>query len=328
MSYPIHNIESITVDIVLATFNGEKYLEQQLNSLIMQTHQNWKLLISDDGSSDLTLTILHYFSSLDSRIAIVNTIRQGGVVANFTKALSFVTSDYVLFCDQDDVWSDNKINLMLKNIFEEESKLGKLTPILGFSDATLVNHDLSIICPSFYGAHNLNPLNNLDGRFLIWRSSVYGCTVIFNKALYEMAMPMPYSVPMHDQWFALVASFTGRVFYMPIQLTLYRQHVSNVIGARPKGAFKWLLAIFENFRNIKKDISFSIKQIRSLNSIRFREDNTLKNVLYFSRGLSSDSRMVMKLRFVLGCVMPFWREKKIYTTLFSVLFILKRVDEE
>lgn len=315
------------VDIVLATFNGEKYLAQQLNSVIAQTHKNWRLIVSDDGSSDSTFAILTEFSKKDPRIIIVNTQRQGGVVANFAKALSFVIADYVMFCDQDDVWLNDKLYLMLDKLMKVEANIGKQTPVLGFSDLSLVDRDLSKISPSLYNAGNLNPYNNLDYRFLLWRSTVFGCTVIFNAALYQKAMPIPSGVPMHDQWFALLASLRGKIFYVPKQTIMYRLHESNVVGGRPKTMYQKTLSINANLRNIRSATYKCSNQIKSIFGGKFINAKSIKSDLEENMYRYDINKLNERIRFLLSCVLPFWKERKIYTLLFSVFFMLKVENE-
>lgn len=311
------------IDIVLATFNGDKYLSQQLNSVISQTHKKWRLLVSDDGSSDSTLSILKEFSQADPRIIIVNTQRQGSVVANFAKVLSYVSADYVMFCDQDDVWLNDKVSLMLEELLKVEANIGMQAPILGFSDLALVDHDLSKINASLYKAANLNPYNNCDYRYLLWRSTVYGCTVIFNAALYQKAMPIPFGAPMHDQWFALVASLSGKIFYVSKQTIMYRLHDSNVVGGRPKTKYQKIISINKNLHNIQSAVWKCSNQIKSIFNAISIKSTSPKSIIEENTYRYDIDKLNERIRFLLNCVLPFWKERKIYTLLFSLFFILK-----
>ncbi|MBE4896318.1 glycosyltransferase, partial [Enterobacter cloacae complex sp. P16RS2] len=96
------------VDIALATFNGEKYIREQIESIQKQTYSNWRLLISDDCSTDSTIAIIKELMQNDRRINIVNESRQGGVIKNFNKALMHTTAEYILLCDQDDIWPSER----------------------------------------------------------------------------------------------------------------------------------------------------------------------------------------------------------------------------
>jgi glycosyltransferase involved in cell wall biosynthesis len=293
-----------TVDIVLATFNGEKYIAEQLKSIICQTYADWRLLISDDGSTDLTVDVVNYYCALDSRIQLVNKSRQGGVVSNFNKALCFVKSDCVMLCDQDDVWKKDKIEIMFYKLNELELLYGKSCPLFIFSDAEVVDSDLSIIEKSIYQARNLNPLNNLDPRFLLWQCSALGCTSIFNNALYKIAFPLPSKIPMHDQWLALVAAIHGHVYYHPIPTIFYRQHQNNVVGAKKKNLKNWLKSSFVNLNNTKKDVVFCYRHI-----------DILKGSM-----LSNKTGLCMKLEFISGSVIPFLKERKVFGVIFLLLF--------
>ena len=291
-----------TVDIVLATYNGEKYLSEQLDSIIAQSHQDWRLLISDDGSSDDTLSLLERYAVYDERILLVNRTRQGGVVKNFSKALEHVTSNYIMFSDQDDFWLPDKVLHTLEMLISNEKSSGNM-PLLVFTDLIVVDEDLKIIKRSFYADNNINPLNNLDARYLLWRSTVYGCTVMFNKALYEVAMPFATEVTMHDQWFALRASLTGRVLYLDKSYIYYRQHANNVVGGRKRSFVERLKFTFISMRNIKKAAYLTSETVVAIFGERER--------LFFS-----------KLTFVRKNVLPYFYEKKIYSLLFVVYYLM------
>jgi glycosyltransferase involved in cell wall biosynthesis len=316
--------ELIEVEIILATFNGEKFLAQQLDSVLSQTHTKWKLLISDDGSTDSTLEIAARYAALDKRISVVNSSGQGGVVANFGKALSFASADYLMFCDQDDVWLNDKISLMLDNLLDLEARHGKDVPILGFSDLSVVDYDLTEISESFYVANRLNPSHNLDPRYLMWSSTVYGCSVIFNAALYRIATPVPAGVPMHDQWFALLASKHGLVFHVPAQTLMYRQHGGNVVGARPKTMLQRLLSVSRTIRVVANDTGKCRKQIRSAS--RATANLNLGGGKQDSCGYELD-RIGGRIAFVMKCVLPFWKERAPYALLFSILFVLRKNEK-
>ena len=289
------------VDIVLATYNGEKYLSEQLDSLIAQTYQNWRLLISDDGSSDTTLSIVEKYIKIDTRIILVNKKRQGGVVKNFAKALEFATADYIMFSDQDDYWLAEKIS-HLKGILEEKERLIGNIPLLVFSDLVVVDEDLKILKGSFFSDNGLNPKYNFDTRFLLWRSTVYGCTVMFNKSLYDVATPLVFDVTMHDQWFALMASLKGHVLYSPLSHVFYRQHANNVVGAKEKHFMERLKSMLTSIRKIKNAAYMTNKTV-----VR----------LYGDR----EKRFTNRLTFIEKNVLPFFHAAKIYTTFFILFYI-------
>lgn len=298
------------VDIVLASYNGAKYISQQIDSIIAQTYTNWRLLISDDGSSDCTLDIINTYCHLDKRIFLVNKVPQGGVVKNFSKALEFCDSKYIMFSDQDDYWLPKKIEKSKKIIDDNEKIYGNI-PILVFSDLIVVDKNLKVINNSFFAASRFNPLFNTDSKYLLWRSTIYGCSVMFNKQLYDIATPMPFElVNMHDQWFGLIASITGRVIYSYKSYIYYRQHESNLVGFKPK--------------NLSKKIHSSFESIKKIKDVALVADK-LNNIQYYD----SKNAIIKKFNFITINLIPYFRTDKLYSLAFIIIFFLvktKRTD--
>lgn len=283
------------IDIALATYNGSPFLSEQLDSILNQTHTDISVLCSDDGSNDDTVLKVKNSAKLDNRIHVCNTKRVGGTVLNFEKALEFTQSEYIMLSDQDDVWFPHKIDNMLNFIIEKENELGSESPILCFSDLTLVNENLNVIADSFYKANKFDPLNNTREEFLLWRSTVYGCSCIFNKACLKMALPFPENIPMHDHWLALIAAKHGAVFYYDQPTILYRQHANNVVGG---AAFN--KSCFYKLKKAKKLIA-GIKRAHQ-GSLVMRE------VMGDKRG---------KIKFFFDCIWPYFHEKKLFSSIFT-----------
>lgn len=227
-------LDQPAVDIVLATYNGENYLTEFIESLHLQTHQNWRLLISDDGSTDSTVDLIRHYIKLDKRISLVNTIRQGGVVQNFFKSLNFTEANYIAFADQDDVWLPHKIEKTLEPLLICEDAKGKSHPVLVFTDLTVVDEKLKTTANSLYEIKKLNPINNTEYTYLICFSSVFGCTTMLNRALIDQAPPLDDRIIMHDHIFTLLACLRGDVIYCNQPTVLYRQHGGNIIGGSEK----------------------------------------------------------------------------------------------
>jgi glycosyltransferase involved in cell wall biosynthesis len=304
------------VDIVMATYNGEKYLAAQIDSLLGQTYKNWRLLITDDGSTDRTLDILRCYAKTYNQITIVNTERQGGVVKNFSKGLTFCTSPYIMFCDQDDIWLTNKISSMVDAMKVKESSLGKGTPLLGFSDLCLVDEYASVIHNSFYQYNRLNPNNNLDYGYLLWRSTVYGCTVIFNKELLHLAMPLPDDISMHDQWFALIAAKYGSLFFLPESLIYYRQHCNNVVGGAGTGFWSRIFSMKRLYSNIK---NASIKCVNQSNHLASGRWGGVQGVE--AKNVNTINSLSRKIEFIKLYVLPYWSERKFYSIIFCLALL-------
>jgi len=221
-----------SVDIVLPTYNGGAYLSKQIESVVGQTFTDWSLLIRDDGSSDATADVIRNYADTDGRICIISD-DQGklGAVQNFSCLLRHTRADYVMLCDQDDVWLQDKIQKSLDHMRKME-KASPGLPILVHSDLRVVDSSLKIIAPSFRKFQCLDPENSGKiGRLLVQNVAV-GCTMIMNRSLVKLSLPIPDSALMHDWWIALVACAMGRVGYIDEPTVLYRQHGSNTLGGR------------------------------------------------------------------------------------------------
>lgn len=249
------------VDIALATFNGEKYIREQIESIQKQTYSNWRLLISDDCSTDSTIAIIKELMQSDSRINIVNDSRQGGVIKNFNKALMHTTAEYILLCDQDDIWPSERLSKLVNEIScIEKEKIN--SGVMIFTDLCLIDEKNNIISESFYKNNKINPKNNLQRNKLFWNSSVYGCSVIMNRKLLNASLPIPKFAHMHDQWLALNASRSGGLYYLEYPSVLYRQHTGNVVGGRNKSWLQKTKSLKKNLKTISKSIANTIECLK------------------------------------------------------------------
>lgn len=143
------DISEVKVDIILASYNGELFIEEQIRSILNQTHQNINLIITDDSSNDNTKEIVDGLMLLDKRIRFYKNETGSGVVSNFNNGLRYSTAEYILFSDQDDVWKNNKVELLLNEIIAKEVSDDFIIPCLIFSNLSIVNEDLSLINNDF-----------------------------------------------------------------------------------------------------------------------------------------------------------------------------------
>ncbi|WP_456397492.1 glycosyltransferase family 2 protein [Desulfurobacterium sp.] len=225
------------VAILMATYNGARFLSQQLDSLLSQTYDNWFLLVHDDGSEDETVDILKSYRDRysDQIFLIEDNLTFGNAKDNFSylmkTALEMENSfEYFFFCDQDDVWVDNKIELFLERFAELEKRYVSC-PILLHSDLMIVDSSLDVISKSMWQYQKLNPeCKTLN--YLLVQNNITGCACAVNRMLLELAYPIPVRAIMHDWWLALVASAFGRVDFMNEPTVLYRQHGLNDTGAK------------------------------------------------------------------------------------------------
>jgi len=217
------------VDIVIASYNGERYIKEQIESIFSNTLFNKcvnKVIISDDNSSDRTVSIVEGFN--DERLVLVDNHGGRGVINNFQNALCLTESKYVILSDQDDLWTKDKIEVLLNGIKSTESNG---MPCLFFSDLIVIDENGSIICDSFWEYQGLDPNLIHNKADLIFQNVSPGCAMIVNRELLNLSLPFPQDIAMHDWWLLLVANTFGKVGFTHSVTTLYRQHTCNVVGA-------------------------------------------------------------------------------------------------
>ncbi len=221
------------VSIVLSTYNGESYVEEQINSILSSSYQDIDLYIRDDGSSDRTMEILErYLNDAPEQFHVLRNESNLGVTLNFLQGVCDTTADYIMLCDQDDVWKPNKIGDTLKRMRHMEAQLGKENPIAVFTDATVVDGSLNKLHDSFFRTGKLDP-RKTDLPHILMENKLIGCTVMINASLRRIlkSRHLPKKARYHDWWLALIAASCGKIGFLPEQTILYRQHGNNVVGS-------------------------------------------------------------------------------------------------
>lgn len=222
----------VRVDILLATYNGAAFLKEQLESVLAQTHQDWHILARDDGSSDGTPAILDdYAKAHPEKFTVLCDGLRLGAKGAFSALMAQSTAPYVAFCDQDDFWLPEKLELLLTAMREAELRHGCRRPLLIHSDLEVVDERLVTLAPSFWLHQGIEPRRDRLPQLIV-QNVVTGCASLFNKALLEAALPIPPEAFMHDYWLSLVASACGEIVAVPEQLVRYRQHGKNTLGAK------------------------------------------------------------------------------------------------
>ena len=230
----IESAEKINmIDILLATYNGRKHLREQIDSILTQSNQDWRLLIRDDISNDDTLDIIkEYVAKYSDRIILIEDDKKHlGAMLNFQCLLQNSTAEYIMFCDQDDVWLPTKIEATL-NLMKGTEKAFSGKPILVHTDLRVVNHELATIAKSMWAYQGTHPANGGDFNKIMFQNVVTGCSAMINKKAKAISMPIPAEAVMHDWWIALNVAKHGKIAYIPQQLVLYRQHRNNAVGAK------------------------------------------------------------------------------------------------
>jgi len=270
------SIDEITdpITILLAIYNGGSFLVPQLESIGLQDHENWHLYIRDDCSHDNSLQIIENFSSKDDRVHLLKDEKGNlGARGNFAylmEAHELSPFEYVAFSDQDDVWRHDKLSVQLA-LMQNMENINPEMPILVHSDLEVVDASLRVIHPSFMNYQDI--FHEADAlHVLLPQNFVTGCTILVNRKLLDIALPLPEEVLMHDWWLALCAAVFGHTGYINKPLVKYRQHGSNEVGAKHISNFlnplsgKWKKRWLEGRDNLFQ----SMKQAQAL-ADRIRE---------------------------------------------------------
>ncbi|MDG3088660.1 glycosyltransferase family 2 protein [Vibrio hannami] len=285
-----------SIDIVLATYNGAEFIEQQVQSI--QNNRNYAQLISslivvDDGSSDNTPEIIARLMSYDERIKwFVNPNPNSGPKNNFAYGLTFTTSEFVMLSDQDDVWHRDKIYKSYLAITSVHQDI----PALVFTDKRVVDKHLNTIEPSYLKMRNFPTNWHENTSQLIQENVASGCTMLFNRALLNKATPINEKCFMHDWWLVLVAKITGNVVFVNESLIDYRQHGKNEIGVRDykvwylaKNFFYFLNKFERNFWLTVDQAEllrqyFNTEELNQISFTRCNQYSYIKRLELFFRG--------------------------------------------
>ncbi len=203
------------ISVAMATYNGEKYIKEQIDSILLNLKEMDELIISDDGSVDKTLDIIKSYD--DGRVRIVKGPRSG-VKQNFANAIKNCNGKYIFLSDQDDIWEKNKVEKVLE-VFEKKGCS------LVIHDCVVIDNQYKILYDSFFKIRNSKKgvLKN------IWKNSYIGCCMCFEGVLKDIVLPIPNNIEMHDQWIGVLAEKRGNgCIFINDKLIQYRRHDENV----------------------------------------------------------------------------------------------------
>ena len=264
-------MKSDHIAILMATYNGEKYLREQIDSLLSQSFEAWHLYIHDDGSTDTTISLLNEYSERwPEKISILNYPSYGSACKNFLSLVDRVDAEYYMFCDQDDIWLKDKIKIELNKIKEIESEFPD-KPVIINTDLTVTDASLNVIHPSFWRYANIKHTFVKSFKDFAAINVATGCTMLFNKSA-KLCIHKPYDKAiMHDAWLTLSVVACGGVFFSIDKPTiLYRQHGENTLGARD--AKKLTLCFrLKTFHQIIKNNIAHYQQMNAIGSISIAE---------------------------------------------------------
>ena len=299
------------LSVCMATYNGEKFIKEQIESILNQTHKPDEIIISDDASRDKTQDILiEYQKRYPDLIKVILNKDNVGFVKNFERALLASSGDLVALSDQDDVWLPEKL--------QEEYSILEKNPNVGltFSDLKLVDENLNEIEKSMWKFYKWQLNGYIKGaeffESILKSNRVTGCTVMIRRQILNDLIPFDSRIHLHDYWLALGSSLLSDVFAINKQLVLYRQHSNNQIGAgiinktinydqylanlqkEAKGLFKekeFREYIFEYVKEHTKNYLI-IKRVD-----KYRVFNELRYKLYSGQSLLNRLLIVFRLTF-------------------------------
>ncbi len=265
------------VTIIMATCNGEAFLEEQLDSIVAQEYKNIELLIADDGSSDKSCEILNYYAQKYKWVHLWRNKERMGLVKNFEKLLESAQGNYIAFCDQDDVWRTDKIRIAVEMMEREDSS----KPLMFHSDLAVVNKKLEMISPSYFWIKSYNFKKNKQVDVMVGRCGVMGNTMMINQKLKLIALPFPDGLKMHDYWIALINELYGKRLTSQVPLVKYRLHQTNSSNR------------LKNIKDQKGRKCLSRDKI-NLPFFGIHRENTLKVMLQQYQLEDKDRRVVLK----------------------------------
>lgn len=236
------------VEILMATYNGEKYLQEQIDSIINQTYKNWILTIRDDGSKDKTLKILEEYKKKDKRIKILKDKKGNlGYKKNFEELLFQSKGEYIFLCDQDDIWKEEKIEICLQKIGENQ----------------VLHHNARIFYEkkteedtTLYSLYNYS--RNIKN---FYKPNFTGCCMVVKKSFLKDILPIPINYPGHDTWIGLLSCLNSNIVYIDNKLIKYRRHGENTsfTGEKSKNSlfkkigyrYQYIVVIFIKYLQMK-----------------------------------------------------------------------------
>lgn len=302
--------------VIMSCYNGGKYLQEQLDSLLQQSCPCTRIIIRDDASTDNTTCILNEYSTKYSIIDWVqDELGHLGVVQSYAILFKYAVSyqaDYFLIADQDDFWLPYKIEKSLAKI----QMLAPHKPALVFSDVNIVDEQLVLIHPSFTVFQHLQHQHIITLKKLLFYSPALGCTMLFNQALLKLTLNSTMKNLNPDKWLLTLAAIYGNITYLPEPTLLYRQHSANVTGAM-QGIQRKILTC-ENVSYLQKRYQAAVNQAREILRTMPLDENHKKLIQQFIAMFTQSYRLriINYLRFC--TTPPHWKRK--LDLLFSLFF--------
>ncbi len=221
------------VSVVLATYNGEKFITEQIDSILAQSYRNIELIICDDGSTDSTIELIKGYMERYEMVRLYRNSEPLGFVGNFEKGISLSSAEYIALCDQDDIWENDKLELSMSEMKRQERRTPGL-PVMVHSDLSVIDEKGHLLHASYFRFKRYRLKETRDIGHIAGPCGVMGNTVLFNQALKEKILPFPACITFHDQWIALVNEVQGERVTINRPLVRYRLHRTNISNSYEK----------------------------------------------------------------------------------------------
>ena len=252
------------VDILLAAYNSEKYLSEQIDSILAQNIQDWRLIIRDANSQDSTRQIIGKYCSMYPEKIVFSGSAPASALENFSALLADSDAEYTMFCDHDDFWFPHKIQRTIETVHKMETLYGKDVPLCVFTDALVTDEKLHTVCNSNLRNQNLDPVKGITPARLMVQNVPSGNTMLFNAALRKIIYPIPAEAVVHDHYTALAAACTGHIGCLNEPTLFYRQHSENLLGSSSYSLFSMIKKSFAGRKVLRERFFANCRQAQAL----------------------------------------------------------------
>lgn len=285
------------IDILMATYNGERFLRPQLDSILQQSNQEWQLIIRDDCSTDSTVQIIKEYQLLrPEQITFIQAEHPSGSAQNnFFQLLQYSKAEYVMLADQDDVWLQQKVQATLDKMQQMEQQFGTGTPLLVHTDLTVVDENLRLINLSLFQMQNMDAKRNQLNNILV-QNIVTGCTMMVNRALLDYVQKIPQYAVMHDMWLALVATAFGQIGFLDKATILYRQHGNNVNGAKNMKSLTYFAGKLAHINEVHRGLVKQYQQAAEFDAVYHEKLTTEQRAMLRAYSLLEKQTILQKMK--------------------------------
>lgn len=241
------------IHIIMCTYNGEKYIKEQIESILHNSTTDWRLYISDDGSTDSTYALAsEYAKDYPQKIILTTHINVADPSIHFLEKIKDISmimqdDDYIMLCDQDDIWYNNKIELTLKHMSNLVMKNSNEMPLLVCTDVEVVNEKKEQLSRSFRRMIHYS-INKLDIAHLLMEHKAQGCTIMINKALADKIRKLPKVNTIHDMWLEMIAVTMGKMDYVDEPTMAYRRYAEQYTA----GEMRFWKMVLEQMKHMKE----------------------------------------------------------------------------